>query len=385
MSFNTVQDMARSMRTQEKGYYASERSAPPPEPPPYHDAIGRRGSRWSPRNWARRTVILAVIGAIIVLIAIIVGAVEGVRANRYPDYIRLNYRLEDTYSGTDFFSNFEYFNQTDPAGGFAIYIPEANAQYTNLTYASSSSATLKVDTAYTNTVGGRNSVRVSSKKQYNSGLFIFDVIHSPYGCGTWPALWLVDETNWPAMGEIDIMEMVNTATTGNQMTLHTSKGCTMGVKRKETGKVLQKDCWNVTNSNAGCGVQGPPATYGEEFNNNGGGVYAMELRTEGIRIWFFPRSSLPADISSNSSAPDPSTWGTALADFPKTDCDIGHHFGNLSIIANIDLCGPWAGSANVFNQQDNCPGDCKNFVATNNTAFETAYWEFASFKVFSSV
>ena len=186
------------------------------------------------------------------------------------------------------------------------------------------------------------------------------------------------------MGEIDVMEAVNGATTGNQMTLHTSEGCTMSVKRKEAGRVLEKNCWNETNSNAGCGVQGAPATFGQAFNDNGGGVYAMELRTQGIRVWFFPRSSIPSDISSNSSAPDPSTWPTALADFPSTDCNINQHFGNLSIVANIDLCGQWAGQSNVYSQQDGCPATCTEFVTNNNTAFETAYWEFASFKVYSA-
>lgn len=114
---------------------------------------------------------------------------------------------------------------------------------------------------------------------------------------------------------------------GNQMTLHTSKGCTMNGKRKETGKVITTDCWNETDSNAGCGVQGTVATMGAEFNANGGGVYATELRADGIRIWFFPRSSIPTDIT-NGTSPDPSTWGEALADFPKTHCDITSHFTN---------------------------------------------------------
>ena len=109
----------------------------------------------------------------------------------------------------------------------------------------------------------------------------------------------------------------------------------------------------------------------------------MEWRTDGIRIWFFPRSSIPADITAGAS-PDPSSWGTALADFPKTDCDISTHFQNQSIIANIDLCGTWAGATSVFSQQDGCPGTCTNFVATNATAFDTAYWEFNSFKVYTA-
>lgn len=69
-----------------------------------------------------------------------------------------------------------------------------------------------------------------------------------------------------------MLEAVNEATDGNQMTLHTTEGCKMNRKRKETGEALTKDCWNATNSNSGCGVQGKVATYGEEFNSNGGGV-----------------------------------------------------------------------------------------------------------------
>lgn len=34
---------------------------------------------------------------------------------------------------------------------------------------------------------------------------------------TWPALWLSDVYNWPLHGEIDVMEQVNQATSGNIM------------------------------------------------------------------------------------------------------------------------------------------------------------------------
>lgn len=117
------------------------------------------------------------------------------------------------------------------------------------------------------------------------------------------------------------MEAVNQATTGNQMTLHTTDDCKMNVKRKEYGTVVDKNCWNETNDNAGCGVKGADDTFGEAFNDNGGGVYAMELRDAGIRIWFFPRGNVPSDIPTdltNTTAPNPKTWGEALADFPAT-------------------------------------------------------------------
>jgi hypothetical protein len=147
------------------------------------------------------------------------------------------------------------------------------------------------------------------------------------------------------------MEAVNVVgSTYNQMTLHTTSGCTMNVKRKETGKALTTNCINSTTSsgsNVGCGVNaGDNTTFGSEFNSAGGAILAMELRAAGIRMWQFGRSSVPADITSGS--PDPSTWPEATADFPSTDCNIGNHFKNQSIIADIDLCGAWAGQQSVF-------------------------------------
>ena len=145
------------------------------------------------------------------------------------------------------------------------------------------------------------------------------------------------------------MEAVNVVgSTDNQVTLHTSTGCSMGVKRKETGKVLATSCVNSTNDNAGCGVHAGTDTFGTSYNQNGGGVMAMELRSAGIRVWQFARNAIPSDVTNGS--PDPSTWGEATADFPATDCDIGTHFRNQSIIADIDLCGSWAGTQTVYSE-----------------------------------
>lgn len=147
------------------------------------------------------------------------------------------------------------------------------------------------------------------------------------------------------------MEAVNVVgSTYNQMTLHTTKDCSMNVKRKETGTVMTTNCLNSTDDNAGCGINAGNATFGTGYNNAGGGYLAMELRDAGIRMWQFARGGEPADLTSGS--PDPSTWEEATADFPSTDCNIGNHFQNQSIIANIDLCGSWAGATSIFGE--NC-------------------------------
>lgn len=228
---------------------------------------------YHPRGWSRRRQILAATaGAAVVILAVVVGAVLGVRANRYPNYTPLTYRLVDTYQGSSFFDRFNYFSDEDPTDGFVVYVNRDAARDLNLTYASDTSAVLRVDSFTPRAIGGRNSVRIESKATYDTGLFLFDIIHTPYGCGTWPALWLTDGYNWPNNGEIDVLESNNDGSHGNEITLHTTKGCNMNVKRKETGSPVHTACDNSTNGNSGCGVLGDSSTYGQEFNQNGGGV-----------------------------------------------------------------------------------------------------------------
>ncbi|KAI9676425.1 MAG: hypothetical protein M1817_000582 [Caeruleum heppii] len=378
----------RQLDDRYQGEYADDvrlTSGPPPSQHPYA-SMGRPRSKLNPVTWGTKTCIAVAVGFVVLLIIVIVGAVVGVRNNRYPDYSPLRYSLQDTYGGPEFFDDFDYFTGYDPTGGFVHYVDQPGSVALNLTSATASSAILKVDTTELAASTGRKSARVSSKKQYNSGLFIFDILHTPYGCGTWPALWLVDQVNWPMNGEIDVVEAVNAATTGNQMALHTSKGCTMNVKRKATGEVLSNNCHNATNNNQGCAVRGEVDTFGAGFNQNGGGIYAMEWRSAGIRIWFFPRSSIPPSLDPSSPAPnpDPSTFGTPLADYPSTDCDINKHFRNQSIVANVDLCGTWAGQPEVYNTQGGCPGLCSDRVANSPEAFEQAYWEFGNWWVYQA-
>lgn len=64
----------------------------------------------------------------------------------------------------------------------------------------------------------------------------------------------------------------------------------------------------------------------------------MEWTSTFIRIYFFPRSAIPADITAGK--PNPSSWGVAAADFDSAygDCDIDANFPPQTIVSTI-LCG----------------------------------------------
>lgn len=160
------------------------------------------------------------------------------------------------------------------------------------------------------------------------------------------------------------------------------------IQRRQTGLVLATSCVNTTGENSGCGVLGPPETFGETFNQHGGGVFALSLTPLGIRQWFFPRNSTPPNVIPTSlnptTGPDPSTWGTPVADFPGTTCDIASHFYNLTLALDIDLCGGWAGSKEVFGRTG-CGGRCVDFVSSENGAFGETFWEIGGIWVWGPV
>jgi hypothetical protein len=142
-----------------------------------------------------------------------------------------------------------------------------------------------------------------------------------------------------------------------------------------------------TLSNADCSGSGgcgqttvDPTNYGDGFNAVGGGVYAMEWTASSIAVYFFPRYSIPSDISSGN--PDPSSWGTPLANFVGNSCDIGSHFMSQNIVFDTTFCGDWAGAV----WGDACSAQaatCEDFVGQNPSSFEDTYWLINSVKVYA--
>lgn len=290
------------------------------------------------------------------------------------------YTLRNTYDATNFFDYFSFFTGADPTDGFVDYVPQSVADNDDLVYYTNNQVYLGVDHTTYNPSGGRASVRLTSDIPYTKGLFIADIAHMPGGiCGTWPAFWMFGP-NWPASGEIDIIEGVNEQTT-NSITLHTAPGCLVSDANSLLGTVLANSDCSAGNSGTGCGVSTTNTqNYGAGFNAIGGGVYAMQWEETGIYVWFFGRGSIPSDISSGQ--PDTANWGTPLASFSGSGCDFDTAFSNQNLVFDTTFCGGWAGSVWGSSSCSSLASSCNAYVAENPAAFTDAYWLINSVKVY---
>ncbi|TIA55813.1 hypothetical protein D6C79_00246 [Aureobasidium pullulans] len=298
------------------------------------------------------------------------------------------YQLVDDYQPSVFFSKFNYYNSYDPTYGHVQYVNETVANRNGYTTTDDDSITISVDTTSKWPRGGpgRPAVRLISDNTYTHGLFILDLNHMPFGCGTWPAFWLLGP-DWPRNGEIDIIEGVHTSTT-NTISMHTDSNCTIAGSG-QTGLFTSSNCDHAANDNSGCGSvannTATPNNYGKALSDNNGGVYITEWTSAYVRVWFFPRNNIPSSVTSGS--PNITEFGLPMANF-QGSCNIDSHFANHSIIINTDFCGAWAGF--TYSNYKECPlttglngyDSCVDYVGNNPQAFLDAYWEINSLKVY---
>ncbi|ROW09536.1 hypothetical protein VMCG_02639 [Cytospora schulzeri] len=299
-----------------------------------------------------------------------------------------SYGLTTHYAGESLISGFNFLSIADPTNGFIAYqeYDQAVSQGLVSVDATTDAVTLSVDTTNTynpdGSEGGRPSVRLESKVAVNQGLVIGDFAHMPGSvCGSWPAFWLYGP-NWPNSGEIDIIEGANTAYT-NLISAHTGPNCNLPETGVFTGSQQLVNCTSPNDANgySGCNYLPPTSdmsSYGDNFNAVGGGVYAMDWTSEAIRIWHFPRGSIPQDIV--DKAPDPSTWGAPQALFGggtgTLSCDVETSFSNMNIVINLDLCGSYAGNLwGVNNQCDDYAATCEDWVGNNPSQLTNVFWE----------
>jgi hypothetical protein len=266
------------------------------------------------------------------------------------------------------------------------FVDQGTAQNAGLISQLGTSVKFGVDHQTVNPQNGRMSVRLESKKTYNQGLIVVDLAHMPSSiCGTWPAFWTIGP-DWPANGEIDIIEGVNSQT-ANAMTLHTAAGCSINNagKQRFSGSIKTTNCDTQApgqGDNVGCGIStNDTTTYGDGFNNAGGGVYATAWTADAISVYHFSRANIPADLKTGN--PDPSQWGEPLAIF--NGCDFREAVNNQTIIFDTTFCGQWAGQDAVWKADAVCSqkaATCQDYVAGNPGDFANAFWEVNYVKVY---
>lgn len=143
--------------------------------------------------------------------------------------------------------------------------------------------------------------------------------------------------DWPNNGEIDIIEGANEQSS-NQITLHTNSGYSIN-KSGFSGKLRTSNCDVEApdqGANVGCSIDNnDDKSYGNGFNQNNGGVYATEWNSEGISVWFFPRSKIPSDVHGNS--PNPKKWGAPTARFASS-ANIDSFVKNQQLVRLPCLC-----------------------------------------------
>ncbi|PSK42584.1 UPF0648 protein [Elsinoe australis] len=348
------------------------------------------------------------------------------------------YVPKTTLTGDEFFTHFDFYSGPDPTKGFVQYVNRDTAINSGLIAMAdhplaNASVYIGVDSTnpYPASGPGRQSIRLHGKDAFTHGLVTVDIYHAPTGCGLWPAIWMVDPNGvYPGnTGEIDLFEYVHDSP-ANSVTLHTSEGCkitnntspaapasrfrreTAAAASAMTGRVESQNCYvNAPEQtyNKGCSIASPAdispppsakgqqslrqqtfATAGTGFNEQGGGVYALVWTSDLIEAYFFPRPSVPAELSINPSkedgsvpagrSVDPAAWKAQgiqpVARFQG--CDFDQHIRNVSLVVNADFCGDWAGNDAVW-EQSGCKaktgaGTCNEYVGANPKAFEDAYW-----------
>jgi hypothetical protein len=150
-----------------------------------------------------------------------------------------------------------------------------------------------------------------------------------------------------------------------------------------------KDRWGNCNqeANGGCDANDPRATsFGSGFNDIGGGVYAMKWTARHVRVWFFPRSSIPSEANGPLGPhPNPSVWGTPTTSFEGSGCDFGAHIKKQHIVFDNAFCGDWAdGSwAQSGCQASTGYSSCIEYVKNKPKDFSTAFWTINSLQVFT--
>ena len=262
---------------------------------------------------------------------------------------------------------------------------------------------------------GFDSFRFTSKPYYNLNddvqkiLFVFKG-KFPSEKGVWPAWWLngsrqdewlykknnnsisdesldkysgvgqfyntpspVNCTDWPAAGEVDIIETIN----GDNIIHNTIHTCPQMCDSEWNDDGIIINCANATTTDPNSGCTGIPYKL-----TSVEGTFACLWENNSIRFYYWePDSDVRSEGGPLGKSPKPENWSeSSLKNHVRfletnTKCDNKSHqdwqcencegknkceFVNLKMIFNITLCGKWAGDE--FDETNSSLKNCKEYV-----------------------
>ncbi|QRW05735.1 glycoside hydrolase family 16 protein [Ceratobasidium sp. AG-Ba] len=297
------------------------------------------------------------------------------------------WKKTDDYRKDDFFNDFTFEAIPDPTHGRVNYVDKQTAIAHGLATCTPDSFIMRADsTTVLDPAGpGRESIRLQSKKQWTSGVFVLDLKHMPVGCG----YWMTQHIGWPQNGEIDVLEGVNDQIP-NRSAIHTVNGCSMSTPQSSmTGNIVSTNCSYLNNYNEGCAVlwENRQDSYAKPLNDMGGGWFVTERTDNHVSIWFWGRNdeNVPPAVRSGAHIICTKEFGKPIAYWESSNtCNLAKVLGPHNILINLTLCGDWAGQPDVY-RASGCPGTCIDNVNNNPGCFKDAYWEINSLRVYSQL
>jgi hypothetical protein len=146
----------------------------------------------------------------------------------------------------------------------------------------------------------------------------------------------------------------------NTVSLHTCGACSFDLSG-QPGTNPRSDCnlggeaqqcpASDDSNYSGCGNDAPSGSFGDAFNAAGGGVYATLIESAALKIWYFPRAEVPADVTAGT--PDPSAWTELFVDFETSKssdgCRVGEYFKKNTIVRLTIRDGETGGERSAAN------------------------------------
>lgn len=218
-----------------------------------------------------------------------------------------NYTLQEEIAGRALLDRFWFWSYADPTHGTVDYVDQFTAIANGLAKVDAAGRfVIRADNTTIPPVGQyRQSVRMHSKRLMGDGVLVGKFSFMPQGCATWPAFWTCTNGDWPAGGEIDVVEGANDQGPRNLASLHTTNECRIpaGYRSDQSGFTGAANC----SHQPGCsGSFVADNSFGPNFNANGGGYFAVRRETRpgepGIGVYFWPISTNPSSLPGAVSA-----------------------------------------------------------------------------------